>query len=140
MAGPAFQISSRNTTSAVGRYPSTIRSYVSSSFSFEMDTGPKISSGVLNLDIRYSKALAPRKASFRRRATILLATPGGPSRKMLSPAMADSSERAMTCSFSYTRSLSCPRSCFMRSLFIIVSKIRTKVQRKSLSLPRTSYF
>ncbi|KDS21130.1 hypothetical protein M082_1283 [Bacteroides fragilis str. 3725 D9 ii] len=39
------------------------------------------------------------------RATKLLATPGGPNRKILSPAMADNRESAMVCSFSNTPSL-----------------------------------
>ena len=105
MAGPAFHISSRKTIDAVGKYPCVIRSYVSSSFNFEMDTGPNISSGVLKRDIRYSKASASLNASLSLRATKLLATPGGPNRKILSPAMADNRESAMVCSFSNTPSL-----------------------------------
>ena len=105
IAGPAFHISSRKTIDAVGKYPFVIRSYVSSSFNFEMETGPNISSGVLKRDIRYSKASASLKASLSLRATKLLATPGGPNRKILSPAMADNRESAMVCSFSNTPSL-----------------------------------
>ena len=105
MAGPAFHISSRKTIDAVGKYPFVIRSYVSSSFNFEMETGPNISSGVLKRDIRYSKASASLNASLSLRATKLLATPGGPSRKILSLAMADNRESAMVCSFSNTPSL-----------------------------------
>ena len=41
-------------------------------------------------------------------------TPGGPNRKMLSPAMAESNDKAMTCSFSYTLSLSCCSRLFIR--------------------------
>ena len=79
-----------------------------------METGPKISSGVLNLDIKYSKALACLNANFNLRATILFATPGGPNKKILSPAMAESNDKAMTCSFSYTLSLSCFSRLFIR--------------------------
>lgn len=50
-----------------------------------METGPNISSGVLNLDIRYSNALFSLNAYLSLRATKLLATPGGPNRKILSP-------------------------------------------------------
>lgn len=39
-------------------------------------------------------------ASFNRFAIRLLATPGGPRKKMLSPEMADKSDNAMGCSFS----------------------------------------
>jgi hypothetical protein len=46
-----------------------------------MDTGPKISSGVLNRFIRYSNERPSRKANLSLRAMRLLATPGGPSRK-----------------------------------------------------------
>ena len=52
--------------------------------------GPKISSGVENLDIRYSNEEASVKAVFIRRAIIDFATPGGPSRRMLSPERAAS--------------------------------------------------
>ena len=100
--GLAFHISSRNTMVAVGRNPSTTRSYLSSFLSMDIDTGPKISSGVLKRDMRYSKAFPSLNASFRRRATKLFAVPGGPSRKILSPAMALSNDMAMICSFSYT--------------------------------------
>lgn len=85
MLGLAFHISSRNTMVEVGKKPSTTRSYLSSFFSSEIDTGPNISSGVLKRDIRYSNATPSLKASFRRRATKLFAVPGGPSRNMLSP-------------------------------------------------------
>ena len=47
MAGPAFHISSRNTTLAVGRYPSMARSYLSNSLSRLILIGPNISSGAL---------------------------------------------------------------------------------------------
>ena len=97
-----IHISSRNTTSAVGRYPSTARSYLSDSFRRLMLTGPKISSGVEKRDIRYSNALASTKALFNRRATIDFATPGGPSNKILSPAKAASKDKPISASFSYT--------------------------------------
>lgn len=100
MEGPAFHISSKNTMSAWGRYPSVKRSYLSSFFNLEMETGPNISSGVENRDMRYSNALASLKTIFSRLATILLAVPGGPNRKMLSPAMAARSARLIMCSFS----------------------------------------
>ena len=100
MAGPAFHISSRNTTSAVGRNPSVALSYTSSDLSLAMLTGPNISSGVENLDIKYSNDVAPPKAFFSRRATIDFATPGGPSNKMLSPANAANSARAISVFFS----------------------------------------
>ena len=66
-----------------------------------MLTGPKISSGVLKRDIRYSKDRASLNADFNRRATIDLATPGGPRRMMLSPASAASKAIASSVSFSY---------------------------------------
>ena len=65
-----------------------------------MLTGPKISSGVENLDIRYSNEAALRKAIFSLLATIDFATPGGPSSMMLSPARAASSDRLISVSFS----------------------------------------
>ena len=65
-----------------------------------MLTGPKISSGVENRDIRYSNDRAPLKAHFSRLATIDLATPGGPSRIMLSPASAAHRASAISLSFS----------------------------------------
>ena len=102
MAGPAFHISSRKTTSAVGRYPFTACSYLSDSFKRLMLTGPNISSGVEKRDIRYSNALASTKALFNRRATIDFATPGGPSNKILSPAKAASKDKPISASFSYT--------------------------------------
>ena len=34
------------------------------------------------------------------KTTMLFATPGGPNKKMLSPAMAESNDKAITCSFS----------------------------------------
>ena len=100
MLGPAFHISSKKTTSAVGKYPSVILTYLSSSFRAEMDTGPNISSGVLKRDIRYSKERPFRKADFSLLATMLFAVPGGPSRKILSPATAAKRDRESTCSFS----------------------------------------
>ena len=71
-----------------------MRSYLSSSFNLEIDTGPNISSGVLKRDIRYSKAVLWSKASFKRLAIRLLATPGGPRKKILSPEIAESSDNA----------------------------------------------
>ena len=100
IAGPAFHISSRNTTSAVGRYPSMLRSYLSESFNLLILTGPKISSGVENLDIRYSNDFASLNANFSRLATIDFATPGGPSNMMLSPASAARRDKASSVSFS----------------------------------------
>ena len=100
MAGPAFHISSRNTTLAVGRYPSTARSYLSNSFRRLMLMGPNISSGVEKRDIRYSKAFASLNAAFRRRATIDLATPGGPNKRTLSPASAANNDKPNSVSFS----------------------------------------
>ena len=127
MAGPAFHISSRRTIVAVGKYPFVMRSYVSSSFNLDMETGPNISSGVLKRDIRYAKASASLKASLSLRASRLLATPGGPYRKMLSPAIADSRESAMVCSFSNTPSLRafsnwviCDLIDFMRQMILCV--------------------
>ena len=105
MAGPAFQISSRNTMLAPGRYLSVRRSYLSSSLSFLILIGPKISSGVLNLLIKYSKLTPSRKAYLRRRAIKLLPTPGGPSRKMLSPATAVNNARRTASSRSYRPAL-----------------------------------
>src|SRR5574344_1123914 len=66
-----------------------------------MLTGPKISSGVEKRDIRYSKLCASLKANFNRRAIILLATPGGPNKMILSPAKAANKARAISDSFSY---------------------------------------
>ena len=77
------------------------RSYLSDDFSSEIDTGPKISSGVEKRDIRYSKLLALLKAAFSRLATIDFAIPGGPRMIMLSPAMAANSANAISVSFSY---------------------------------------
>ena len=65
-----------------------------------MLTGPNISSGVEKRDMRYSKAEALAKASLSRRAIIDLATPGGPSSRMLSPANEASRARAISFSFS----------------------------------------
>ena len=65
-----------------------------------METGPKISSGVLKRDIRYSKEHPPSKAIFSLRATMLFPTPGGPSRKTPSPATAANKDKAITWSFS----------------------------------------
>ena len=101
IAGPAFHISSRNTISADGRYPSITRSYTSSVFRRLILTGPKISSGVENLDMRYSKHEAPTKASFNLRATIDFAIPGGPNKAMFSPAIAASRPSLISNSFSY---------------------------------------
>ena len=98
--GPAFHISSRKTTSAVGRKPSTTRSYLSSFFKREIDTGPNISSGVLKRDIRYSNDFPPRKISFNLLATRLFAVPGGPNKNILSPATAHSNDIAKMCCFS----------------------------------------
>jgi hypothetical protein len=70
-----------------------------------MDTGPKISSGVLKRDIRYSKLRFSQNTSFSLRATKLLAVPGGPNKKMLSPAILHSNASERMCSFSYTPSL-----------------------------------
>lgn len=66
--------------------------------------------------IRYSNALFSLNAYFSFRATKLLATPGGPNRKILSPAMAANKERAMVCSFSNTPSLRASRSLWIRGL------------------------
>ena len=101
IAGPAFHISSRNTTSELGKYPSVARSYISLFFSREIDTGPNISSGVENLDMRYSNDRALRNALFSLRATMLFATPGGPRRIILSPAIAARRDRLISESFSY---------------------------------------
>lgn len=65
-----------------------------------MLTGPNISSGVEKRDIRYSNARALANTSFKRLATIDLATPGGPSNKMLSPASEANRESAISFSFS----------------------------------------
>ena len=100
IAGPAFHISSRKTTSAVGKYPSVTHSYLSDSLRRLILTGPNISSGVEKRDIRYSKASALTKASFNRRATMDLATPGGPRSRMLSPARAASKDKLISVSFS----------------------------------------
>lgn len=66
-----------------------------------MLTGPKISSGVENRDMRYSKERALAKASFSLLAIIDFATPGGPSSKMLSPERAASSARLISVCLSY---------------------------------------
>ena len=102
MAGPAFQISSRKTTSALGRYPSVIRSYCSESLSLAILTGPNTSSGVENLDIRYSNELASLKTFLMERAIMDLATPGGPRIRILSPAIAASRANLSSHSLSYT--------------------------------------
>ena len=97
------------------------RSYLSDDFSSAIDTGPKISSGVENRDIRYSKLLAFLNAAFSLLATIDFATPGGPSMMMLSPATAASSDRATSVSFSYIPLfISCSRA-FVLS-FIVIAK------------------
>ena len=51
--------------------------------------------------MRYSKAFPSRKISFSRLATRLLAVPGGPNKKKLSPATAQSNDIARMCCFSY---------------------------------------
>ena len=50
-----------------------------------MAIGPNISSGVLNLFIRYSNDLPSLNISFILREIRLLATPGGPKKNILSP-------------------------------------------------------
>ena len=118
IAGPAFHISSRNTTSAVGRYPSMLRSYLSESFNLLILTGPNISSGVEKRDIRYSNDFASLNADFNRLATIDFATPGGPSRMMLSPASAARRDKANSVSFSYIPLFNSQRSCCILSFTI----------------------
>ena len=56
-----------------------------------MDSGPKIS-GVEKRVIKYSNALACLNASFILLAIKLLAIPGGPSKKTLSPLRAASKQ------------------------------------------------
>ena len=102
MAGPAFQISSRKTTSALGRYPSVIRSYCSLSLSLAILTGPNTSSGVEKRDIRYSKELASLNTFLIERAIMDFATPGGPRMSMLSPAIAANRASLSSHSLSYT--------------------------------------
>ena len=77
----------------------------------------------VNRDIRYSNAEALRNASFSRRPTILLATPGGPKRKMLSPATAESRARATICSFSKTLSFSCCNRDAIRGFNVFIKII-----------------
>ena len=50
-----------------------------------MAIGPNISSGVLNLFIKYSNELPSLKISFTLREIRLFATPGGPKKNILSP-------------------------------------------------------
>ena len=78
MAELALKISSRNPTDALGRNPSVTRLY--SSFSrAQSDSGPKISSGVVNLvNSRWKKPPPSETRSPNRLATILFAVPGGP--------------------------------------------------------------
>ena len=65
--------------------------------------------------IRFSKTVASRKASLRRLAIMDLATPGGPRRKMLSPATEDSRVSARMRSFSKRWSPICWSSVRIRS-------------------------
>lgn len=76
------------------------RSYLSFSFNRDMLTGPNISSGVENRDMRYSNDRAPEKAEVSRCATIDLAIPGGPNKIILSPAIAASNAILISVSFS----------------------------------------
>mmetsp|Transcript_8904 Transcript_8904/g.20195 ORF Transcript_8904/g.20195 Transcript_8904/m.20195 type:complete len:268 (+) Transcript_8904:780-1583(+) len=89
MAEFALKISSTNATSAVGRYPSVCRTYLSFS-SPDMERGPNSSSGTENRVSSLSKN-RPWHTSLSLRASSLLAVPGGPSRRRCSPASAASS-------------------------------------------------
>ena len=119
IAGPAFHISSRKTTSAVGKYPSIILSYVSWSLSLLILTGPKISSGVENLLMRYSNPVLFLKAILSRLAIMLLPTPGNPKRNIDSPANELSSDRAIVSSRSNAPLHMVSSKLFILSLFMI---------------------
>mmetsp|Transcript_7342 Transcript_7342/g.26747 ORF Transcript_7342/g.26747 Transcript_7342/m.26747 type:complete len:302 (+) Transcript_7342:637-1542(+) len=83
----ALNTSSKNATTASGRYPSTLRVNLSFSSSFR-DRGPKSSSGTEKRVKSLSKNL-PLQIFAKRRASKLFAVPGGPTKRMCSPASTD---------------------------------------------------
>ena len=87
----------------------------------EILMGPNISSGVENLDIRYSNPRASLKHDFSRLATIDFAVPGSPSIMILSPASAAISASATSVSFSYIPHVTSDSRCSILSLRIIIS-------------------
>ena len=84
MAELALKISSKNATDAVGKNPSVHRRY--SSFSkARKESGPKISSGVVNR-VRSRWKKIPPHSFDKRRPSADLAVPGGPIKRTCSPA------------------------------------------------------